>query len=137
MALLGKGAKAGGAMAIVIVLSLIIIITDVVSVDRAGFVIIYGIGAAVGFCTSMLTVTLMKRMTPAVRAKNLGITMGALFVGAGILSLDSVALALVGKPGVEAKGIYLLNHALGYFTAGVSMDTLRVIRARRKQNSKK
>jgi hypothetical protein len=137
VALLGKGAKAGGAMAIVIVLSLIIIITDVVSGGRAGFVIIYGIGAAVGFCTSTLTVILMKRMTPGVRAMNLVITVGALFVGAGILSLDSVTLSLVGKPGVESKGIYLLNYALGYFTAGVSMDTLRVLRLRKRQDSKK
>jgi hypothetical protein len=137
VALLGKGAKAGGAMAVIAVLSIVIIASDLASYDRTGFVKIFGIGAAAGFCASMLAMFLMKRRAANLRLKNLVITVGALLGGAAILSADSVALYLVGRPGVDQKGVYLLNYAIGYFAVGVSMDTLRVLRAVRRQKSEK
>lgn len=137
MALLGKGAKAGGAMAVIAVLSIVIIVSDLASYDRTGFVKVFGIGAGAGFCASMLAVFLMKRRAASLRLKNLVITVGALLGGAAILSADSIALYLAGRPGVDQKGIYLLNYAIGYFAVGVSMDTIRVVRARHRQNAKK
>ncbi len=137
MALLGKGAKASGAMAVIVVLSIIIITTDLASYDRKGFVKVFGIGAAAGFCASMFATMLMKRRAANLRLKNLVVTVGALLGGAAILSADSVALYLAGQPGIDQKGVYLLNYAIGYFAVGVSMDTIRVIRAMHRQNAKK
>lgn len=137
MALLGKGAKAGGAMAVITVLSIIIIATDLAAYGRTGFVKVFGIGAATGFCASMLTMFFMKRRAANLRLKNLVITVGALLGGAAIMSADSVAMYVAGKPGIDQKGVYLLNYAIGYFAVGVSMDTLRVVRAAKKQNSEK
>lgn len=137
MALLGKGAKASGAMAVIAVLSIIIIASDLASFDRTGFVKVFGIGAAAGFCASMLAMFLMKRRAANLRLKNLVVTVGTLMGGAAILSIDSVALYLAGRSGIDQKGIYLLNYAIGYFAVGVSMDTIRVIKTIKRQNEKK
>lgn len=136
MALLGKGIKAAGAVAIVAVLSIILVVSDLTSEGHAGFIYIYGIGAAAGLVVSLAAAVLMKRRIARMRAVGIVLTAGVLFGGAAVVSMESVAGPLVGEAASDT-GILILNYALGYFLVGVTIDALRVRRIRKLRESGK
>jgi hypothetical protein len=122
--------KTAGAVAIVAVLSLIIIISDLTTEEYFPLIRIYGIGAAVGFLASLAASFLMRRPGPGLRAKSLLLTTGALVVGAAVLSTATVSKLLLGA---ENPDLYmlLLNYAFGYFIVGVSFDAMRIVKSRK------
>jgi hypothetical protein len=136
VALLGKGTKAAAAVAVVGVLSVIFIVSDLTTEDYRGFVVIYGIGAAAGLAVSVIASIQMKRKVSYLRLRNFVLTLGVLAGGAYLLMTGTVSEWLVGRI-VAARGILMFNYALGYFMVGVTVDALRVRRILKSKQSKK
>ena len=136
MALLGKGIKAAAAVAVVGVLSVIFIVSDLTTEDYRGFVLIYGTGAVAGLAVSVIASIQMKRKVPHLRPRNFVLTLGVLAGGAYLLMTATVSEWLLGRE-VAARGILMFNYALGYFMVGVTVDALRVRRTLKLKQSKK
>jgi hypothetical protein len=134
VALLGKGIKTAVAVVIVAVLSIVVIASDLTTEGRAGFVIVYGIGAVVGLLVSLTAAILMRRRAPGLRAKTLLLTTGALVIGAALLSMESISETVVGVKTGDTWMI-VFNYVFGYFMAGVSVDAARVLKARKPKPS--
>jgi len=132
VALLGKGTKAAGAVAVISVLSVIILASDLSTEGHQGFVRIYGIGAGAGLLVSLLTGIFMKRKTPGLRAKSLLLTTGALIIGAALLTMESVSEPITGAKTVDTW-ILIFNYAFGYFMVGVTIDALRLLKAKKRE----
>ena len=127
--------KTAGAVAIVAVLSLIIIISDLTTREYFPLVRIYGIGAALGLLASLAASMIMKRPGPGTRAKGILVTTGALVAGAALLSTEALSKALLG-PEEPDFGMLLLNYAFGYFMVGVSFDAVRIYKIRKSKLQK-
>jgi drug/metabolite transporter (DMT)-like permease len=137
VALVGKGTKAIGAVLVVAVLSILFIARDLATEGHSRFLLVYAIGAAAGLAVSIVTAVRIKNPTPNVRVGNFVLTLGALVCGAAILSMQSVAVPLVGQKGADDLGTLIFNYGLGYFMVGVSFDAVRVSRAWKLRQNKK
>ena len=136
MALLGKKMKSAAAMVIIAVLSLFVIIGNLTTAGRLGFIRVYGIGAAAGLLVSIIALILIKRRVAHLRIKNLLLTLGGLIGGAALLSISSLSELLVGEK-VSDTGMLIINYALCYLTLGVAVDAIRVFRAAKRKESKR
>lgn len=132
MALLGRMTKTVGAVFFVAALSVLVLHADLKTEAGVGYLKVYAIGAALGAVVSILAAIQIRRAGPNVRVANLLLTIGALIGGSIAVSLGPVKESLFGQAKAQAF-MLLLNHALGYFLVGVTVDAVRLAKAKRRK----